>query len=232
MKILIAIFIVTALNIFAGESKQRECFKASSPVKIDGELTEWKNSEEIDLEQDGEFDTARDNKDDISATANIMWDDKNFYFAATVTDDIHLNEAAERDIWKGDCIQLALDPTPDNHNDIFNDYEFGMALTPEGPALWRWTPTSQPVKNVKLSIVRKGNKTIYEMKFPFSEIGFTPAENKKLGFSFVVIENDKDMSGNIGWIEWTSGICGYKDSIFWGRLILKENKNKNLSNGK
>ena len=217
-KIGILFLLVSVVPSFSGE-KITYCKRKREKIFIDGNLKEWKNANIINLEKEGKINVERKSKSDLSAIAYTLWDNKNFYFGLIVNDDIHCNKRKDSSIWAGDSIQFAFDVTPDNINDIFNDYEFGIALTENGPVVWRWYPSSKKIENVELKIRREGNKTIYELKMPFSEIDFKPGRGKKLGFTFTVNENDG--KGFKGWMEWTPGICGYKDSILFGKLILK-----------
>ena len=217
-KIGILFLLISVVPSFSAE-KITYCKRRREKVFIDGNLKEWKNANIIDLEKEGKINVERKSKTDLSAIAYTLWDNKNFYFGLIVNDDIHCNKNKDSSIWEGDSIQFAFDVSPDNTNDIFNDYEFGMALTENGPIVWRWYPSSKKIENVELKIRREWKKTIYELKMPFSEIGFKPRRGKKLGFTFTVNENDG--KGFKGWMEWTPGICGYKDSILFGKLILK-----------
>ncbi len=203
----------------AGTQLLKVCRQITSKVSLDGSLEEWKAAAAIDTEKEGKINVIRNNKDDLSAVAYTLWDKGNFYLALSVKDDIHKNDAAGGDIWSGDSVQFAFDPTPDDPNDIFNDYEFGMALTKQGTVIWRWAPAMGRVNAAKACIVHRGGTTVYELQLPFTEMNFVPARDKQLGFTFAV--NEDDGKGWCGWLEWTPGICGYKDSILFGRLILR-----------
>ncbi|MFQ6096134.1 MAG: DUF6259 domain-containing protein, partial [Armatimonadota bacterium] len=48
--------------------------------------------------------------EDLSAKAWLAWDDAHLYFAAEVVDDDFSQPFRNRDLWQGDCIQLALRP--------------------------------------------------------------------------------------------------------------------------
>jgi len=223
--VVLALTLTLCSSALAIENKEKVCVKVPSIIVLDGDLSEWGKAVAIDLEKEGKINLQRKDVNDISAVAYTMWDEKNFYLAIVVTDDIHMNASQDSNIWNGDSIQFALDPSPEDRNDIFNDYEMGMALTPKGPCVWRWAPTSEAVKSAELFVERKENKTIYELKLPFAEIGFVPAKGKSLGFTFTLNESDDAAKGFRGWIEWTPGICGYKDSMFWGKLTLEDKKN-------
>ena len=69
--------------------------------------------------------------------------------------------------------------------------------------------------------MREGNKTVYEFKIPWTNLlmeGQQPKLGDKLGFSFLV--NDNDGNGRRGWIEYASGIGESKNSALFTYLKL------------
>jgi len=48
--------------------------------------------------------------DDLSAIVYTKWDLNYLYLAASVTDNTHWNDYLPNDVWKGDSIQLTIDP--------------------------------------------------------------------------------------------------------------------------
>lgn len=96
--------------------------------------------------------------------------------------------------------------------------ELGLALTPDGPEVWQWTPEPQVVPGARLSTRQGlGGTVFYEAAVPWSAL---PAIAHGVGSvaAFSWTANDSDGNAFDGWIEWTPGICGAKDASRFGIL--------------
>lgn len=83
-----------------------------SKPKIDGKLDDWKYAVWVAFDSEKELlrgKAAWKGKDDLTMTWSTMYDDKNFYFAAAVRDDLFTPAAVPADAWKGDTIFLYID---------------------------------------------------------------------------------------------------------------------------
>ena len=87
--------------------------------------------------------------------------------------------------------------------------------------LFQWTPGRRALDTGKLAIVRKGNITRYEAAVLWSDLGVRPALLPG-PVTWSITVNDNDGEGFRGWLEWTPGICGGKDSSAFGWLRFKE----------
>jgi hypothetical protein len=64
-------------------------------------------------------------------------------------------------------------------------------------------------------VAREGAITRYEAAIPWSALGVTGMQaGRRLAWSMTV--NDNDGEGFRGWLEWTPGVCGDKDSAAFG----------------
>lgn len=167
-------------------------------------------------------------KENLSITGSkMMWDEENFYFAAIVRDDIHVQDNTAQNLWMGDSIQFGIEDKNKSvvaaTNTMFT--EIGMALLPEGAKIYRYSslynkPTGI-LENCEVSIKRVGNDTIYEAKIPWDEIFYDDYDmntSKVLGFAMLANDNDSDY--RYGLIEYNSGIGEVKDALQFGRMEL------------
>lgn len=163
-------------------------------------------------------------EEDLSGKAWIGWDEDNFYFIAEIRDDIFHQPYFGKDIWKGDCIQLAFRPAGvADYTTYEGVYEFGIALGPSGEEVYQWTPQEKRVQTTFCRIERKNNLTLYQLALPWKMIGLkTPKAGLVIGWAFTI--NDNDGEDFRGWVEWAGGICGVKDASLFGKLILKNTK--------
>jgi len=208
--------------------KSRPAVDAASfakPPRIDGNLDEWgappafelggKNSESVKISK--EYGGAAD----CSACVRVGWDRTNFYLAAEVTDNVLHQQEEGYQLWQGDCLQLAFRNPPPNRAPAYDgsEFEVGLAKGPNGPVLFRWMPDGKPLKQGALAVVRDGVTTRYEAAVPWSAIGVTAA-GPSVQVTWSLTVNDNDGKGFRGWLEWTPGVCGGKDSSAFGWLRL------------
>jgi len=164
--------------------------------------------------------------EDCLAEFRIAWDDEFFHFRCAVTDDVFLQQRSDALIWLQDSVQIAFDPLRNAWSGVkygTDDYEYGFALTPNGPLTWRWCAAkgkkTGAVKNIQPQIIREGSVTTYEVAIPWSELEpLKPRAGAMFGFSVLV--NDDDGSGR-GWMEWAGGIARGKDPRRFVGVVLE-----------
>ncbi|MFC5471275.1 prolyl oligopeptidase family serine peptidase [Cohnella suwonensis] len=192
-------------------------------IRIDGALDEWKGQTGFALNQEKQAKIQDWNGvNDLGGTGYISWDENHVYIGLEMTDDKHVQEKTEDDIWQGDSMQFAFGMI-DSDGKAMGTNEIGVALHQDGSITnWRWiAPDGYAIGEVislNYAITRSGNKTVYEVAVPWEELGITAVSNgMKLKFSLLV--NDNDDGIRRGWIEYNGGI-GYKDEEAFGDLFL------------
>ncbi|NLC58628.1 MAG: hypothetical protein GX774_17485 [Armatimonadetes bacterium] len=199
-----------------------DSFRFPAPPVIDGDLTEWADAPVLTLDGAAQSRVKEwQGAADLSAKVRVGWDATHFYFAAAVNDNAFDQIYRDKDVWQGDCIQLALRPGgPPQESTYDGVHEFGLARTPVGPQGWMWFPDERAAVEAKLAVVRGESGLVYEAAIPWTAIGgLAPAAGLAPGFSFTL--NDADGEGFRGWMEWTPGVCGgAKDALHFGRLRL------------
>ena len=185
----------------------------ATPLQIGSDLGAWPGAAMIPL-QGREFILRQPQfyrgPQDLSAKLWYAWDEKMLYFAAEVTDDVFLQEKTGFDTWSEDCIQLAFDPDPgrviESSGNLLADVgnrkrnsEIDIALTKSGPEAYRSLTFDEkklpvaliPAARLKLAVVRKGDKMLYQAAIPWDELGMTPPKaGSVLGIAVAV--NDRD----------------------------------------
>lgn len=123
--------------LFAGEEAALLIpMKPDPPFAVDGHLEDWTGVP-------GELLLARAAQStwggaqwkspaDLSATVRIAWRPDMLYLAADVTDDKLRQTQRGTGIWKGDCVQLLLDATPDGEpgRSHFGSGQFQIVFSP------------------------------------------------------------------------------------------------------
>ena len=96
-------------------------------------------------------------------------------------------------------------------------HEIGLALSPDGPLMFKWLPADHQITDGRLQVLRANDQTVYEAAIPWTHIGsYSPAVGRPMTFSLTL--NDADGRGFRGWLAWASGICGGKDASSFGWL--------------
>ncbi|WP_155987757.1 sugar-binding protein [Gorillibacterium massiliense] len=197
---------------------------AQLAVNIDGIQDDLNGVQAIQLPEDGTNRiTGYGGSDDLSGTVRLTWDATNLYVTARVHDDVFSQSYAADALWQGDGIQFAVSSGALDESSAW--YEYGMALTPSGPQLYRWFGTAGKtvglVDDKQLQITRDETSkiTLYELALPWSEL--TPVDPADGMLSFSMLVNDNDGAGRKGWIEWGSGIGGTKSNQLFHVIRLE-----------
>jgi beta-glucosidase len=158
---------------------------------------------------------------DLSGKVWLNWDSSNLYITADITDDVFSEPATGVNIWQGDSLQVAATSgvpgasATESTASVDGHYEYGAALTPDGPQMYRWiapTEGSGQVTNATVNVTRDDttNTTLYEIALPWSDLTSVQAAANTV-FSFAAIVNDKDTGARKGFVQWGGGIGTSKD---------------------
>lgn len=206
-------------------------YAKTKPV-IDGIISEneWDDKLHLIIGEGNEYELKKSYKgnDDLSADVVLEWDEENLYMLAIVTDDVMYQKDKGSGIWSGDSIQMGLSYAGATDPNVTLFTEIGFALTEDGSEIQRWSNeqgATGETKNSQAVVVRQGNKTIYEVCMPWSELIVDGAEIKADSVvRFNMIVNDNDGAGRWGWIEYAQGIGSEKDGTKFGRINLIDDR--------
>ncbi len=161
--------------------------------------------------------------EDFSGKLWSTYDDDYLYMYARVHDDVFSQSKQGGEIWAGDSIQFAVSAGMPGEN--LQWYEYGMALTLQGPELYRWMApqgfVTGSITNSDLQVTRDEltKDTIYQLALPWSELVPIVPSDGILSLSIVVNENDGN--GRKGYVEWGSGIGSSKQSSLFKPILLE-----------
>jgi len=196
--------------------------KATQPIDVaefDGDISDWEDAYPIyinppsDVTKPESWKTA-----ECSTRAFVKWDENNLYILADVYDEAYLQEYYGSDMWRGDNIQLSLDPLNDGTQKPngygSDDYEIGFSYTSQGNEFASWySPNSlqgavvdwfKLIRNEDLKITR------YLVKLDRSIITTLDlTEGKALGMNIAV--NDADILGRENYYQFTLGTANAKN---------------------
>ena len=174
--------------------------------------------------------------DVYSAQLRFAWTDDAFLFQANVCDAVHFQPFEGHYAYNADCLQLALDPMLRRRSLLGNVYSFNLALTPNGPELYRWkgpqeekTASFQPpaddisLGDRYLQIEKTERGLLYELRLPWSELApISPVAGGRMGVYLVMMNNNG--GGLIDTLHWPVPIPGmWTVPRKWGVLTLLGN---------
>lgn len=178
----------------------------------------------------------------FAARAGCAWDDAYFYIAVLVEDEVHNQPFEGLEVWRGDSVQVAVDPKLDGPRErpfsvkehrarrgeetyADDDYEFAAAATKSGPqvalvnAPAGWVPG--PVPGAGLAVRHEGGYTTYEMALPWSALApFVPEAGAAFGIDLLVNDSDRDEERYT--LEWAGAIAQGKFPSRMVPVILEE----------
>ena len=200
--------------------------RARQPVIIDGKLEEWAGVAKMPLAYAARIPITE--TDNLSAQAQVQYDQDHLYVAVAVTDNVFYQPYSEDGVWQADNLQVFFDPKDDG-NDLdhhADDYEYGLSLITCGAQAWVWRSPDRyegESKDIELAVRRSGTVTTYEAAFPAARLA--PAQlapGSALGFNLVVNDKDGPESGRRHW--WVellpgAGTGGYPFPLV--RLVLE-----------
>ncbi len=134
---------------------------------------------------------------DLAARVAVLVDNDCLYLAADVVDDTHNQPHAWLDLWKGDSVQIGLDPTLEQRDGTYGeeDTEIALALQDARAAVWRYHGRrGQPVGRIasaNVRIARAAGHTVYEAAIPLTELSpVSPDLWPAVGIDMVVNDSD------------------------------------------
>ena len=185
--------------------------KALVPVTIDGDLSDWEGAKPGPFPASFLTYTATKSiqyggPEDLAGQFSFAWDADNFYIAADITDDIHVQLPSTRgyQLYKGDDLEIWFDTdlAGDFTSREANKDDFQLGLSPGdfgalGPEAVFWNPDRLAVRNnlVRVASQRKANGKGYllEAAVPWSAFGeFRPQPGTAIGFGASAGDNDRE----------------------------------------
>lgn len=180
---------------------------AATPV-VDGELTDWVNSDWSSLSHAVFFAQSRDASQELRASCAWAFDGAALYLAVIVRDDQHYNRFDGYDIWQGDSVQVAFDA---GQGRLPYDWEYGVAGLEGHVESHRWlaSDAKQP-PYLSAAVRREGDLTTYEFAFEPESLELRHMGDVPLRVSVAV--NDSDDGARALALELAPGIVEAKSS--------------------
>jgi len=175
--------------------------RTGKPVRIDGRLDEWDLSTPVLLSNRQGTSVQGSIRDDVDLSAEVysMFDERNVYFAADVTDDVLAAPFSGTSIWQNDCIELRFDC----RRDSFGAGQFGepgdyqIVVSPterDGAAqfhVYRNVRTAHLCAASEVACHRGDDGYVLEGRFPLAAFeGMDGSAGKLIGFNVSVCDND------------------------------------------
>jgi hypothetical protein len=160
---------------------------------------------------------------DLSGQLWFNWDSQALYVTAVVHDSTFYQPYTGDQIWDGDSIQFSVAPGAPAASSP--SYQYGMALTPDGPQIYCWDApagvATGPVTNAQLHITRDASTgdTTYLLALPWQDLTpVTASVGTIMSLSFLI--NDNNGNGRKGWMQWGSGIGFGQDPSQFNQVQL------------
>jgi hypothetical protein len=194
--------------------------RATSPVTIDGDLSEWSKATPLHLDKEGYTKGtfgAGWTPEDLSGTVYCMWDDNYMYVACKVVDQVFYQMMTNSGVWQQDSVQLGFARDENSERS-----EFNYAHTPMGDRVYADNAeiTYGLADECRLKVdVHNGGAT-YELAIPWHYVSGIGRPVPGETIRFAVLFNDDDGLTGRRFIERYSGIAHSRNVGDFGYLKL------------
>ena len=183
---------------FPGPSILKAVKAPKKGITIDGDLSEWKKAESDRLDPATMLESGSvADAEDFEGALSFMWDAENLYFTFTATDDQIVSDEQGELIFKGDCIELYIDPANDGLAwGNTKDFQLGFAPSSDGgkAKLWSWLQDVDPSDSIDSAVIveEKDGTQSYtiEAAIPWEFLGVTPERRMRIGMSVAAHDHD------------------------------------------
>lgn len=147
---------------------------------------------------------------ELSGTLTLNWQNAALALHVAVIDATHVDDTTGEAIWRGDSLQVAIDPGLEGGG-VYdtNDSELGVALTAHGVQRHIWKEgEGARLDQTIVRAERNGDRTQYVIFLPLDAIGLPRPNDRR--FALNILVNDNDGAQRTGQLEWTPGIANEK----------------------
>lgn len=176
---------------------------ASSPILIDGDVSDWTVTDFFESSNLVYSVIDWDGTNDLQVIWQLTWDDDALYVAAQITDNIHVQTRSDNRIHLGDSLEMQIDTdvSGDWQSTGLNTDDFQIAMSPGDfvsvpPVVYRFRG-QQDGSMVELaghSIAVAALPTLegynLELAIPWSDLSITPEPDLILGLALNANDND------------------------------------------
>lgn len=157
---------------------------------------------------------------DLSAQCWLAVADSALKVRIVVNDDKHVQANPEDQLWRSDCIQLAMQLPGQN-----GQWEINIARSDDGKSLLNpgIIPQGVDASAVTHSLLKTtggDGQVIYELNLPFAAL-HTTAQQFAKGIYLSMLINEDDGEGRDGWIALSSGIGNGKDPSCYPLFVVE-----------
>ncbi|MHB8088441.1 MAG: glycosyl hydrolase family 18 protein [Anaerolineaceae bacterium] len=208
---------------------------AVNNINVDGQLTDWSEPPDFVLDQESQvvFTAAANSwsgPEDLSANAWAGWTSEGLYFAFKVTDDHHVQSAADDTLWHGDHMEIQLDTQMDEDYDNpgmnDDDFQIGLSLgnlaqvSSIGYAWFNGAFTPGEIQGLEMAYTMTDTGYILEAFIPLKALsGISLAEGAVFGMNISPSDSDT-IGGSQETMLSTSSIRTYADPRTFGKITL------------
>lgn len=228
--------IFSASLAYAYSGAQATCNRAEPAPKIDGKVAEgeWGEglylSKAVCLKGEPKYNGFGNvykpelitDENDVSGTIYCLWDDKNLYLAAKITDDDLFFEKSGG--WDNDCVEIRF--TEDGTDATFVGLWITPKLANKNPGWYRKnghnvSETTEESTLIKVTIGAKGYE--WETAIPLTHesiAGLDPSVGKVVGHTVSIGDHDKG-GAEYSMPAWSLNPAAWGwDAAFWGELTF------------
>lgn len=212
--------------------RQATATRLVSPPVIDGVLSEWIGKEGFTVSDVVYGEEEFTGSNDLSGLFWLGWDTENFYIAASVRDDVYVQNASGIQLYLGDSLEFQLDTLLENdfasQEMSFDDYQVGISVGADldkgshKEEVYLWMPIEKRASILSAHVFTRLIEGGYELEaaIPWSTLGVEPKEGMVMGFTVSISDNDTPGTQDQQTMVSMANTRKLTDPTSWGSLIL------------
>lgn len=197
-------------------------YKTTTPPGIDGAIDPiWEDARVVPMEAATLLTGAITSAEDLSGYAKAVWTDTHIYLLADVTDDVLVNDGPQ--IYEDDNVEFYFDG---------NNAKAAAYDSDDVQYTFRWNdgtnigsiPAAYSKEGIVYAIKERETGYVVEVKIPWSTLQITPENGKKVGFDFMINDDDTG-GGRDAKLSWNAQADqAWQNPALFGTIVLTDDE--------
>ncbi len=204
-------------------------YRRDVPPTLDGRLDDWQGFGTYPIVFPTYGRHAYRGPEDVSGHFHVAWDPVYLYLAFHVMDDVLVQEAGGRYLYRGDSTEILVDADlfGDRYVRFLNHDDYQLGFSPgqpfgQAPFAWLWYPRPYERLATEVQVAVAVGEQGYDMEVavPWGLFHLVPYPGLRVGFAASISDNDRPGTAIQQTLVSSSPYRRLTDPTTWGELVL------------